>query len=402
MNSFTGFRGPAEVPGVFESVARDPALNGDPVAGVVGGTGAGTFDSRPAPAAMASRYTLRQTTPIGQSPAPGGEDANISAVAMITGGDAFNGMGATSGAGGTSQPGAILSTPEQAALGLDQTRRQFATADALRLMQRNGAIVNDNDAPEIRANKLGYYEKLLNRGAGGAPSRQLATTAARKVTDALRPQPKSTAGGPETSPDGRFYRSSPQDEWHPASEKKNDEKALTAQELQAVSAIQQSGRDLDSLEEAFTALGDADYGGPLMGRIKALNPADPNISRITNLIAGATPNLARGVFREVGVLTDEDIKRYQKLLPSHADTAAQRKQKFADLRTRLGQSSKQQLETLKAAGRDVDGLIEKLGTKEPPAGTTYKDADGKTYPIREIAGRGRGIIKGGKFYPIVN
>jgi hypothetical protein len=220
------------------------------------------------------------------------------------------------------------------------------------------------------------------------------------------PPPKSSETGVEYSPDKQFYRSGPNDEWHPVADKKNDAKALTATELQQIQAIGQSGRDLDALEAAYAELG-PDWGGPVGGRVLALDPTDPNVSRIDSLVTGATPNLARGVFREVGVLTDDDVKRYQKLLPGRNDTAAQRKQKLNDLRARLQHSRAETLKTLKAAGRDVDNLQQLLGVNPvaSPDGRKamadlYTDTDGTQYRIVKIGGR-RGIKKNGKFYPII-
>jgi hypothetical protein len=193
------------------------------------------------------------------------------------------------------------------------------------------------------------------------------------------PPPKSLDTGVEYSPDKQFYRSGPGDEWHPVADKKNDAKALTATELQQIQALSQSARDLDALEAAYGELG-PDWGGPVGGRALGLDPTDPNVSRIDSLVTGATPNLARGVFREVGVLTDDDVKRYQKLLPSRNDTAAQRTQKLKDLRARLQLSREETLKTLKAAGRDVDGLQEMLGSVAPAA------ADATPAGRRDIAG----------------
>lgn len=187
--------------------------------------------------------------------------------------------------------------------------------------------------------------KMVVDAATGAP------VDAAKI---IKPSMSSDAG-PQISSDGKYQRSGPNDEWKPIPEKKNDAKALTSQELQRIESLNQTERDLNMLEQAYKEVG-ADWGGPVAGRIKGMDPTDPNVSRIDSLVTGATPNLARGVFHEVGVLTDRDVDRYKALLPSRTDTEAQRKQKFADLRTRLKSARAETIATLKAAGRDVDGL----------------------------------------------
>jgi hypothetical protein len=171
-------------------------------------------------------------------------------------------------------------------------------------------------------------------------------------------------------------------------DRKTDEKALTQTEIQQVNALQQSARDLKALEDAFTAIKDADFGGPVAGRALALDPTNVNVSRIQNLVTAATPNLARGVFREVGVLTDQDVARYQKLLPNVTDTAAQRTQKLQDLRTRLAATLDEQLGTLQAAGRDVSGIRERILGKEaaPKATITPEQARAELERRRKAKG----------------
>jgi hypothetical protein len=197
----------------------------------------------------------------------------------------------------------------------------------------------------------------------------------------------------------------------PDPEKKNDEKALTAGEIQQLQSLQQASRDLTSIDSAFQEIKDKDWGGPVAGRVRRLTSggADANISRIDGLLTASTPNLARGVFREVGVLTDEDVKRYRALLPDVNDTAAQRKQKLADLRVRMAQQTEETLATLKAAGRDVAGLREKIlgdaakSTSAAPGTTAPAQMlapDGQMRPIVTVRGQ-RGIISGGKFYPVL-
>jgi hypothetical protein len=192
-----------------------------------------------------------------------------------------------------------------------------------------------------------------------------------------------------------------------APEKKSDKQSLATTEIQRINAMQQASRDLQSLEQAYNEIGDKDWGGPLAGRLKP--GFGETKSRIENLINSSTPNLARGVFGEVGVLTDEDVKRYKDLLPNANDTAKVRAQKFADLRTKLEGAKKETIGALKAAGREVgefEKMFEGSGESGPqadlvtPAGEDfYADENGVLLPIRVIRGQ-RGIMKAGKFYPI--
>ncbi len=155
-------------------------------------------------------------------------------------------------------------------------------------------------------------------------------------------------------------------------------KTLTQSENQMLGALNQASSDLDNLEKIFKKLG-KDWGGPLAGR--ALNAAgmgqNPDIVAVENAINAATPNLARGVFREVGVLTDEDIRRYKALLPTAYDTDAVRSVKMKQLRERIDQGKKETMDSLRKAGRDLSGFDKaakaEAATKVPPgaAGKTH-------------------------------
>lgn len=60
--------------------------------------------------------------------------------------------------------------------------------------------------------------------------------------------------------------------------------------------------------------------GPLMGAFRSANPWDDNAQTIKAQLSAIVPNLARGVYGEVGVLTDNDIKTYSKTIPTLTST----------------------------------------------------------------------------------
>jgi len=138
---------------------------------------------------------------------------------------------------------------------------------------------------------------------------------------------------------------------------KAEGKALTQSEVSGIASLNQAEQDLNTLENIYKGLG-PDYGGPLAGRVKSMvmGGQNANIAALENAITAATPNLARGVFREVGVLTDQDVARYKQLLPSPYDTQEVRTRKVKQLRDRIGEGRKEMVTSLKAAGRDVEGF----------------------------------------------
>ena len=64
--------------------------------------------------------------------------------------------------------------------------------------------------------------------------------------------------------------------------------------------------------------------GPIEGAFRAKNPWDTKAQTIKAQLNAIVPNLARGIYGEVGVLTDNDIKTYSKTLPNLTSTEAVR------------------------------------------------------------------------------
>ena len=60
--------------------------------------------------------------------------------------------------------------------------------------------------------------------------------------------------------------------------------------------------------------------GPIWGIIRSLNPYDTKAQLIKAQLTAIVPNLARGIYGEVGVLTDNDIALYSKTLPNLKST----------------------------------------------------------------------------------
>lgn len=69
-----------------------------------------------------------------------------------------------------------------------------------------------------------------------------------------------------------------------------------------------------------TSSADKDLTAPIMGIIRSANPYDTKAQQIKAQLTALVPNLARGVYGEVGVLTDQDIANYTKTLPNLKST----------------------------------------------------------------------------------
>ena len=98
--------------------------------------------------------------------------------------------------------------------------------------------------------------------------------------------------------------------------------------------------------------------GPLVGAFRAANPWDTNAQVIKAQLNAIVPNLARGVYGEVGVLTDNDIKQYAKTLPTLTSTEDIRNAVLAITVDMVGKSLKRTLEVNAANKADVSGYVD--------------------------------------------
>ena len=98
--------------------------------------------------------------------------------------------------------------------------------------------------------------------------------------------------------------------------------------------------------------------GPIYGAFKGANPWDTNAQVIKAQLNSIVPNLARGVYGEVGVLTDNDIAQYSKTLPNLKSTEDIRNAVLGITVDLIGKSIKQTLEVNAANQKDVSGFID--------------------------------------------
>ncbi len=98
--------------------------------------------------------------------------------------------------------------------------------------------------------------------------------------------------------------------------------------------------------------------GPLVGAFKSKNPWDTKAQTIKTSLNAIVPNLARGIYGEVGVLTDNDIKTYSKTIPNLTSTEEVRNAVLYITLDMIGKSIKNTLNVNAAAGRDVSGFID--------------------------------------------
>lgn len=116
--------------------------------------------------------------------------------------------------------------------------------------------------------------------------------------------------------------------------------------------------------------------GPAIGQFRKRNPYDDAAVELQNLITQTVPGLARGIFKEVGVLTDQDIERYRKTIASESLTLEQARDATRNLVDTINTSIELQLDTLGRSGYDVSKFEDiRDEVNLPQAGYTKADED---------------------------
>lgn len=110
---------------------------------------------------------------------------------------------------------------------------------------------------------------------------------------------------------------------------------------------------------------------PLLGILRNNIPYDDKAKAIKAKITSLVPSLARGVYGEVGVLTDSDVERYTQTLPNLKSTSEQ-KEMLIDMTQRMLQRGTEQiLKNLASGGNDVSSYGYLLSDDD----SSYNNAD---------------------------
>jgi len=97
---------------------------------------------------------------------------------------------------------------------------------------------------------------------------------------------------------------------------------------------------------------------PILWALKKYNPYDTEAQVAMAELAGLTPKVARGIFGEVGVLTDTDIANYQKTLPNLTSTEEKNKFVIEFMRNLLARGVMKTIETQAKWQRNMSAFIE--------------------------------------------
>lgn len=103
---------------------------------------------------------------------------------------------------------------------------------------------------------------------------------------------------------------------------------------------------------------DKEATGPIEGIIRSNNPYDTKAQQIKAQLQAIVPNLARGIYGEVGVLTDNDIANYSRTLPNLKSTEDVRNAILAITLKSVQRSLENKIRTAAGFGRDVSGIYD--------------------------------------------
>jgi hypothetical protein len=96
--------------------------------------------------------------------------------------------------------------------------------------------------------------------------------------------------------------------------------------------------------------------GPVSGRLLSKNPYDPDVQLLQKYLTALVPTIARGVYGEVGVLTQADIDNYKQLIPNITQDPANAKATLEFLKRDLERAKKTKLSIWESTNFDVEGL----------------------------------------------
>lgn len=96
--------------------------------------------------------------------------------------------------------------------------------------------------------------------------------------------------------------------------------------------------------------------GPIVNIWRSRNPYDEKAQQIKAQLSAIVPNLARGIYGEVGVLTDNDIALYSRTLPNLGSVEELRNAILGLTLRSVQRSLENKLKTQANAGRDVSGF----------------------------------------------
>ena len=148
---------------------------------------------------------------------------------------------------------------------------------------------------------------------------------------------------------------------------------LLQDQMKILTNLEGANATLNNIEKTLKEVGTST--GPVVGVARGYNPYDVVAQSVENMVNSLVPGLARGVFGEVGVLTDRDVDRYKKLIPNMRTDPKVAEQIMKDLREKLNSTKKANLGVWEKAGYNVGGFKEDQSSAQTELETLAKEID---------------------------
>lgn len=120
----------------------------------------------------------------------------------------------------------------------------------------------------------------------------------------------------------------------------------------SIKALEKFDSALNQIWEIQEQIQDLDTW-PIIWRLKNINPYDTDAQTLKAQLTALIPNLARGVYGEVGVLTDNDVRLYSQTIPNLTSTSDTNDAVLAMTLKVVAGWYKRQLQSLAASWKDV-------------------------------------------------
>jgi hypothetical protein len=158
-------------------------------------------------------------------------------------------------------------------------------------------------------------------------------------------------------------------------------KTLPATQVDNLSQARNVKQDVEKL---YQMLQDLPGNGPIGGRLQALDPYNDKVVAINAQITRIVPGLARGIFNEVGVLTDQDVDRYRNTIANPNMTDSQIEQLHNDTVFKIDQSISSTIDTFNMAGYNVDNFIDEPNQTNQPADDGLTEDEAYELYLQEV------------------
>jgi hypothetical protein len=134
---------------------------------------------------------------------------------------------------------------------------------------------------------------------------------------------------------------------------------------------------------------------PIVGQWRKRNPFDEKAQAIKAQLTAIVPNLARGIYGEVGVLTDNDVRLYSQTLPNLTNTEDVKKAVLSMTIRTVQRALENNIRINATSGRDMSGQLGIYNEIKTEADRLLQEAQG------EGGGETSGTTSGGVGFKIL-